>query len=108
MDRKHSLWVERGVALGVLLSKLGRLLQSPADPRPTMDFPADARDAARRSAEIAVAMRNGREIRSETLGIAVRRVSRFFRRRGETVQQDGVVIQLPEAVEPQERRTGTR
>lgn len=109
MDRKHALWLERGVALGNFFMKLWRLRPSPEAVRPAMDLPADARDAARYSAEIALAMRNGRQIRSETLGFAVRRTSRFFGRRIGTLRRsDAEVVRLPEPVRLPERRTGTR
>ena len=109
MDRKHALWLERGVALGNFFATLWRPRPRPDAARPAMDLPPDARDAARYSAEIALSMRNSRQIRSETLGFAVRRVSRFFGRRIGTLRRpDAEVVRLPEPVRLPERRTGTR
>jgi len=109
MDRKHALWLERGVALGNVFVKFWRSRSRADAVRPAMDLPPDARDAARYSAEIALSMRNSRQIRSETLGFAVRRASRFFNRRMHTLRRpDAEVVRLPEAVRLPERRTGTR
>ena len=109
MDHNHALWVERGYALGDLLIRIGNVFSRPAERRPVLDFPADARDAARYSAEIALAMRNGRQLRSETLRGGPRRLSRFFQRLVEVEPLPGaVVIPLPEVTAEEERRTGTR
>lgn len=109
MDRKHALWLERGVALGNFFMKLWQSRPRQDAVRPAMDLPPDARDAARYSAEIALSMRNSRQIRSDTLGFALRRTSRFFGRRIDAFRRpDAEVVRLPEAVRLPERRTGTR
>ena len=65
MDRKHALWLERGVALGNFFVKFWRPRPGQDAARPAMDLPPDTRDAARHSPELAAAMETWKEIKFE-------------------------------------------
>jgi hypothetical protein len=89
MDRKEMLWVGRGEALGRLLSESPRAPSRPAvlrptERRPTVDRFADPLEAARFSASIALAMRNGaddmaKEARADAMRAAFRWLVRTVR-----------------------------
>jgi len=90
MDSKDMLWLSRGQALGRLLSENRRVPPSPAEAhpvecRPTIDPLADPLEAARFSASIALAMRNGalrkgKEARAEAMRAAFRGMGRALGR----------------------------
>jgi hypothetical protein len=67
MDPVHALWIKRGETLADLILKLGAFLSRIRGMNRAPDLPIDTAAMARRSAEIAVAMRNGKQLRSETL-----------------------------------------
>jgi len=67
MDPVHALWIKRGETLADLILKLGRFLSRIRGMCSAPVLPIDPATAARRSAEIAVAMRNCKQLRSETL-----------------------------------------
>lgn len=85
MDRNEQLWLGRGETLGRLLSESRRapadpVTRRPAEPRPAVDPFADPLEAARFSASIALAMRNGamdkaKEARAEAMRAAFRWVA---------------------------------
>jgi hypothetical protein len=67
MNPVHALWIKRGETLADLILALGRFLSRIRGMSSAPVLPIDPAAAARRSAEIAVAMRNGRQLRSDTL-----------------------------------------
>lgn len=91
MDSKDKLWLSRGESLGRLLSESQRVRPRRAEGRPTRTGPtvdqfADPHDAARYSASIALAMRNGttrdaKDIRAEAMRAGVRWLLRAMKRR---------------------------
>jgi len=91
MDSKDKLWLSRGEALGRVLSESGRVRPRPVENRPAenrsaVDRFADPLEAARFSASIALAMRNGalcraKDVRTEAIRAGFRWLVRAVKRR---------------------------
>lgn len=114
MDSKDVLWLSRGEALGRLLSENRRVPPSlaeahPVEFRPTIDPLADPLEAARFSASIALAMRNGalrkgKEARAAAMRAAFHGLMRALRR--PFAGQPGTTVATPmPAVSLARRRT---
>jgi hypothetical protein len=91
MDSKEKLWLSRGEALGRILSGSQRVRprlveNRPAENRSAIDRFADPLEAARFSASIALAMRNGslcnaKDLRAEAMRAGFRWLVRAVKRR---------------------------
>ena len=85
MDSKDKLWLSRGEALGRVLSESGRAQSRRAKTRPPVDRLADPVEAARFSASIALAMRNGalrnaKDLRADAMRAGFRWLMRALKR----------------------------
>jgi hypothetical protein len=98
MDPVHALWIKRGEMLADLILMLRRFLSRIRGMNSAPVLPIDPAAAARRSAEIAVAMRNGRQLRSDTLLHGSRRAAEAVRSEAEA--QAKATVFNPRMAEP--------